>query len=113
MKAPLSRCWQVLRYMANAGHASRSSSRPLEPSAEVKTKEIRVALLNCLAWRAVLADCEVTKVLLSTIVHAGLERKDLRREGGDLGDTAQVTKVPGWFCQVVCHLGEVRGGERT
>ena len=81
MKAPLSRCWKVLRDMANAGHASRSSSRPLEPSAEVKTKEIRVALLNCLAWHAVLADCEVTKVLPSTIVHAGLEQERSTERG--------------------------------
>jgi hypothetical protein len=73
MKTPLSRCWQVLRYIPNAGHASRSSSRPFEPSAGVKTKEIKVALLNCLAWHAVLVDREVTEVSPSTIVHAGLE----------------------------------------
>ena len=73
MKTPLSRCWQVLRYIPNAGHASRSISRPLEPSAGVKTKEIKVALLNCLAWHAVLVDGEVTKVSPSTIGRAGLE----------------------------------------
>jgi hypothetical protein len=30
----------------------------------------------------------------------GWSKKDLRREGGDLGDTAQVTEVPGCFVKL-------------